>query len=115
MTIIFDCFNENIIENVYPITKAAYVLMTSEVRPTALQILERHTGKKVRVILDRSFGFEGVIATISQNPVGIWLSDAEAVVVRTTLANPLPQVVSREDRSEIFINLNSVDRIEVLH
>ena len=89
--------------------------MTSEVSPTALQMLGRHTGKKVRVVLDRNFGFEGVVATISQNPAGIWLSDAEAVIIRTTLANPLPQVVSREDRSEIFINLNSVARIEVLH
>jgi small nuclear ribonucleoprotein (snRNP)-like protein len=89
--------------------------MASEHSPTALQILERHTGKKVRVILDRNFGFEGVVSTVSQNPAGIWLSDAEAVIIRTTLANPLPQVVSREDRSEIFINLSSVARIEVLH
>ena len=89
--------------------------MSSEIRPTALQILERYTGKKVRVVLDRNFGFEGTVATVSQDPAGIWLSDAEAVVIRTTLANPLPQVVSREDRSEIFINLNSVGRIEILH
>jgi len=27
----------------------------------------------------------------------------------------VPQVVSREDRSEVFINLSSVQRIEVLH
>jgi hypothetical protein len=89
--------------------------MASEHSPTVLQILERHTGKKVRVILDRNFGFEGIVSTVSQNPTGIWLSDAEAVIIRTTLANPLPQVVSREDRSEIFINLSSVARIEVLH
>ena len=89
--------------------------MSSEVNPTALQILERYTGKKVRVVLDRNFGFEGTVATVSQDPAGVWLSDAEAVVIRTTLANPLPQVVSREDRSEIFINLNSVARIEIMH
>ena len=89
--------------------------MSSEISPTALQILERYIGKRVRVVLDRNFGFEGTVATVSQDPVGIWLSDAEAVVIRTTLANPLPQVVSREDRSEIFINLNSVGRIEILH
>jgi hypothetical protein len=89
--------------------------MSSEISPTALQILERYTGKRVRVIIDRNFGFEGTVATVSQDPAGIWLSDAEAVVIRTTLANPLPQVVSREDRSEIFINLNSVGRIEILH
>lgn len=89
--------------------------MSSVVSPTALQILERYTGRKVRVVLDRNFGFEGTVTTVSQDPAGIWLSDAEAVVIRTTLANPLPQVVSREDRSEIFINLNSVARIEIIH
>jgi len=89
--------------------------MSSEVSPTVLQILEHHAGKRVLVILDRNFGFEGTVATVSQDPAGIWLSDAQAVVIRTTLANPLPQVVSREDRSEIFINLSSVARIEILH
>lgn len=89
--------------------------MSSDINPTVLQILERYTGKKVRVVLDRNFGFEGTVAAISQDPAGVWLSDAEAVVIRTTLANPLPQVVSREDRSEIFVNLTSVSRIEILH
>ncbi len=70
-------------------------------------------GKKALVILDREFGFEGVIASVSREPPGIWLSDAEAVVLRTTLANPLPQVASREKRSELFIHLNSVQRIEI--
>jgi len=89
--------------------------MSSGVSPTVLQILEKYSGKRVRVVLERSFGFEGVVAAVSQDPPGMWLSDAEAVVIRTTLANPLPQVVGREDRSEIFINLGSVQRIEVLH
>lgn len=89
--------------------------MSSNIGPTVLQILERHIGKKIRVVLDRNFGFEGMVATVSQDPAGIWLSEAEAVVIRTTLANPLPQVASREDKSEIFINLNSVARIEILH
>jgi len=89
--------------------------MSSGINPTVLQILERYTGRKVRVIIERSFGFEGTVATISQEPPGLWLSDAEAVVIRTTLANPLPQVAGREDRSELFINLSSVQRIEVLH
>jgi len=89
--------------------------MSTEVSPTALQILERNIGKKIRVILDRNFGFEGTIETISQEPPGLWLSNADAVIMRTTLANPVPQVVSREDRSEIFINLSSVQRIEILH
>jgi hypothetical protein len=89
--------------------------MSTEVSPSVLQILEKNIGKKVRVILDRNFGFEGTIATISQDPPGLWLSDADAVVLRTTLANPLPQVASREDRSELFVNLNSVQRIEIIH
>ncbi len=89
--------------------------MSSDVSPTVLQMLERYTGKKIRVVLERNFGYEGVVAAVSTEPAGIWLSNADAVVIRTTLANPLPQVVSREDRSEIFINLSSVARIEVLH
>jgi hypothetical protein len=89
--------------------------MSGEVSLSVLQILERNTGKKVRVVLDRNFGFEGEIATVSSEPPGLWISNADAIVMRTTLANPLPQVVSREDRSEIFINLSSVQRIEILH
>jgi len=89
--------------------------MSSGISPTVLQILERYTGKKVRVIIDRNFGFEGTVATISQEPPGLWLSDAEAVILRTTLANPLPQVAGREDRSELFVTLSSVQRIEILH
>jgi hypothetical protein len=88
--------------------------MSSAINPTVLQLLERHTGERVRVVLEREFGFEGTIATVSQDPPGLWLTDAEAVVIRTTLANPLPMVVGREERSEIFINLSSVQRIEVI-
>ena len=89
--------------------------MSSGVSPTVLQILERYSGKKVRVVLERSFGIEGTVAAISQEPPGLWLSDSEAVVIRTTLVNPIPQVTSREEMSELFVNLNSVQRIEVLH
>jgi len=89
--------------------------MSEDVSPSVLQILEKNTGKKVRVILERNFGFEGEITTVSSNPPGLWLSNADAIVMRTTLANPLPQIVNREDRSEIFINLTSVQRIEIIH
>jgi hypothetical protein len=89
--------------------------MSEEVGFSVLQILERNKGKNVRVVLDRNFGFEGEIATVSSDPPGLWISNADAIVMRTTLANPLPQVVSREDRSEIFVNLSSVQRIEILH
>lgn len=89
--------------------------MSTGISPTVLHILERKIGRKILVVIDRDFGFEGVVSTVSQEPPGIWLSDAEAVIMRTTLASPLPQIVSREDRSELFINLNHVLRIEVLH
>ena len=89
--------------------------MSAGASPTVLHILERNIGGKILVVIDRDFGFEGVISTVSQEPPGIWLSNAEAVVLRTTLANPLPQIVSREDRSELFINLNHIQRIEALH
>jgi hypothetical protein len=66
-------------------------------------------------ILDATYGFEGTLVAVTPEPPGIWLSDAEVVTLRSTIAQPVPQVVSKEQRSEIFINLNSVQRIEVLH
>ncbi|MBC7130199.1 hypothetical protein H5T51_03120 [Candidatus Bathyarchaeota archaeon] len=83
--------------------------------PTIFHMLEKNIGKSVRVILDPSYGFEGVLAAVTREPPGIWLSDAEAIVLRSTIANPIPQVASREEMSEIFVNLNSVQRIEVVH
>jgi len=83
--------------------------------PTIFHMLERHLGKKIHVILDQSYGYEGILAAVTRDPPGIWLSDGQATVLRSTIAQPIPQVVSREDRSEVFINLNSVHRIEVLH
>jgi hypothetical protein len=78
-------------------------------------MLEKNIGKKLLVILSQTYGFEGFLAALTHDPPGIWLSDAEAVIFRTTIANPIPQITSREDRSEIFVNLNAVQRIEVLH
>jgi hypothetical protein len=83
--------------------------------PTVFQILERNMGHRLLVILERDYGFEGILAALTQDPPGIWLSNAEAVILRATIAQPIPQVATREKRSEIFINLNSVQRIEVLH
>ncbi|HEY4675286.1 MAG TPA: hypothetical protein VIH48_04440 [Candidatus Bathyarchaeia archaeon] len=82
---------------------------------TIFHMLEKNTGKKIRVILDPSYGFEGTLAAITREPAGIWLSDAEAIIMRATIAQPIPQVASREERSEVFIHLDSVQRIEVLH
>ncbi len=78
-------------------------------------MLEKNIGKGVRVILDPAYGFEGTLVAVTYKPAGIWLSDAEAVTLRATIAQPIPQVASREDRSEIFVHLDSVQRIEVLH
>jgi hypothetical protein len=83
--------------------------------PTVLLMLERHLGRKIHVILDQSYGYEGILAAVSRDPPGLWLSDGKATVLRSTIAQPIPQVVSREDRSEVFINLTSVQRLEVLH
>jgi hypothetical protein len=83
--------------------------------PTVLQMLERNVGRKIMVILDPSYGFEGTLAAVTHEPPGIWLSNADAVIMRATIAQPLPHVVGKEDRSEVFIHLNSVQRIEVLH
>ena len=76
--------------------------------------IERHIGQKVLVVIERDFGFEGQLSAISKDPPGIWLSEATAAILRGTLANPLPQVVSREKKSDLFIHLNSVLRIEVI-
>lgn len=85
------------------------------VPPTIFHMLEKNLGKNLRVILDPSYGFEGRLLAVTREPAGIWLSDAEAVIFRATIAQPIPQVASREERSEIFVHLNSVQRIEVLH
>lgn len=83
--------------------------------PTVFHMLEKNVGRRVSVILDPSYGFEGKLLAVTHDPPGIWLSDADAIILRATIAQPIPQVVAKENRSEIFINLNSVQRIEVLH
>lgn len=83
--------------------------------PTIFHMLEKNVGKQIRVILDPAYGFEGTLIAVTREPAGIWLSNAEAVILRATIAQPIPQVTSREERSEIFVHLNSVQRIEVLH
>ena len=82
---------------------------------TIFHMLEKHLGKRIHVIMNSSYGFEGILAAVTTQPPGIWLSEAVATVLRSTVAQPIPQVVSREERSEIFINLNYVQRIEILH
>ena len=83
--------------------------------PTVFHMLERSIGRRIVAILDPTYGFEGTLAAVTREPPGIWLSDADAIILRSTIAQPIPQVVSKEQRSEVFINLSSVQRIEVLH
>ena len=71
-------------------------------------------GQKVLVVIEKDFGFEGQLSAMSKDPPGIWLTDATAAILRGTLANPLPQVVSREKKSDLFVHLDSVLRIEIL-
>ena len=83
--------------------------------PTVFHMLEKNVGRRVAVIIDPSYGFEGVLTAVTHDPPGIWLSDADAIILRATIAQPIPQVVGKENRSEVFVNLNSVQRIEILH
>ena len=83
--------------------------------PTIFHMLEKNVGNKIRVVVDPAYGFEGTLMAVTSEPAGIWLSEAEAIILRATIAQPIPQVASREERSEIFVHLNSVQRIEVLH
>lgn len=87
----------------------------SSLPPTVFHMLEKNIGRRVAVILDPSYGFEGKLIAVTHDPAGIWLSDADAIILRATIAQPIPQVVGKEDRSEVFINLSAVQRIEVLH
>lgn len=82
--------------------------------PSIVTMLERNINKKVRIIIDPAYGFEGVLSAVTQNPSGIWISEVEAIVLRATIAQPIPQVASREERGDIFLHLNSVQRIEIL-
>jgi predicted aconitase with swiveling domain len=77
-------------------------------------MFERNVGKKVRVVIDSTYGFEGILEAITQEPAGIWLSDVETIVLRTTLVQPIPQVASREETGDVYLHLNTVQRVEIL-
>ena len=81
-------------------------------RPTIFHMLEKLLGKRIVVTVERDFGYEGEVAAISHHPPGIWLSNVEGVVFRSTVVNPIPQIVSKEKKQELFLHLNSVLRIE---
>ncbi len=85
-----------------------------KIPPSIVHMLERNIGKRLRVIVDPAYGFEGTLIAVTQEPAGIWISEVEAVVLRATIAQPIPQVASKEERGDIFLNLHSVQRMEVL-
>jgi hypothetical protein len=82
--------------------------------PSIFHMLERNVGKKVRVIMDSAYGFEGTLEAVTQEPAGIWISKVDAIVLRSTLTQSIPQVVSREEAGDLYLNLNSAQRIEIL-
>ena len=84
----------------------------SSSRLTLFHMLEKLVGKRVLVVVERDFGYEGELTVVSHHPPGIWISEAEALVLRSTVVNPIPQVVSKEKKHELFLHLNSVLRIE---
>ncbi|MEA2089551.1 MAG: hypothetical protein U9O89_02170, partial [Thermoproteota archaeon] len=92
-----------------------HVMSKEKLPPTVFHMLEQNLGHKLLLILDEAYGFEGTLKAVTRNPPGIWLSNADAVILRSTIAKPVPEVAAREERSEVFVNLNSVRRIELLH
>jgi len=82
--------------------------------PSIFQILEKNVGKKIRVIMEPAYGFEGTLEAVAQEPAGVWLSEVDTIILRATLAQPIPQVSSREETGDIYLNLKTVQRIEVL-
>jgi len=91
------------------------ILENSGLPPSVFHMLEKNVGRRVLVIVEPQYGYEGVLAAVTHEPPGIWLSNADAVILRATIAQPFPQVVSKENRSEIFVNVKNIQRLEVLH
>lgn len=85
-----------------------------ELPPSIFLMLERNVGKRIRVIVEPSYGFEGTLLAVAQELSAIWLSETEAIVLRSTLAQPIPQVANREEKDDLYLNLRGIQRIEVL-
>jgi len=75
-------------------------------------MLERLLGRKVLAVITRDFGYEGRLEVVSHQPPGVWLVNSEAVTLRSTIVSPIPQVVNREPRGEIFLHLDAIQRLE---
>ena len=93
---------------------SARLMPDKKIPNSIVLMLERNISKRIRIIIDPAYGFEGTLSAVTQKPSGIWISDVEAVVLRATIAQPIPQVASREERGDIFLQLDSVQRIEIL-
>ena len=77
-------------------------------------MLERLVGKRVLAVINLDFGYEGRLAVVSHEPPGIWLVDSEAVILRSTVVSPIPQVVNREEKGDLFLHLDAIQRLESL-
>ena len=86
----------------------------SSASPAVFHMLERLVGKKILTTISRDFGYEGRLAVVSHQPPGIWLTDSEAVILRSTVVSPIPQVVNREPKGDIFLHLDAIQRLETI-
>ena len=86
----------------------------ASVSPTVFHMLERLVGKRVLAVINRDFGYEGLLAVVSHEPPGIWLTESDAVILRSTVISPIPQVVNRESKGETFLHLDAVQRLETI-
>ena len=86
----------------------------ASVSPTVFHMLERLVGKKILVVISRDFGYEGRLAVVSHEPPGLWLSESDAVILRSTVVSPIPQVVNREPKGETFLHLDAIQRLETI-
>lgn len=65
-------------------------------------------------MINRDFGYEGQLTVVSHEPPGIWLTEAEAVILRSTMVSPIPQIVNREPKGETFLHLDRIERLETI-
>ncbi len=86
----------------------------SSASPTVFHMLERLVGKKIQATISRDFGYEGRLTVVSHQPPGIWLTDSEALILRSTVVSPIPQVVNREPKGDIFLHLDAIQRLETI-
>ena len=86
----------------------------ASVSPTVFHMLERLVGKKILVVISRDFGYEGRLAVVSHEPPGLWLSESDAVILRSTVVSPIQQVVNREPKGETFLHLDAIQRLETI-